>query len=64
MSLRALLPLTLLLGAAPLAAQTPPKTSAAPADAAAPKVPLDEIRRYVAIYNAIKQAYVEPVEDA
>jgi len=64
MSLRALLPLTLLLGAAPLAAQTPPKTSAAPAEDAAPKVPLDEIRRYVAIYNAIKQAYVEPVEDA
>ena len=27
-------------------------------------VPLDEIRRYVAVYNAVKQAYVEPVEDA
>ncbi len=27
------------------------------------KVPLDEIRRYVAVYNAIKQAYVEPIED-
>ncbi|MEJ7745933.1 MAG: hypothetical protein WKF61_04095, partial [Luteimonas sp.] len=23
------------------------------------KVPLDEIRRYVAVYNAIKQAYVD-----
>jgi carboxyl-terminal processing protease len=28
------------------------------------KVPLDEIRRYVAVYNAIKQAYVEPIGDA
>ena len=27
------------------------------------KVPLDEIRRYVAVYNAIKAAYVEPVDD-
>jgi carboxyl-terminal processing protease len=27
-------------------------------------VPLDEIRRYVAVYGAIKQAYVEPVKDA
>lgn len=66
MSLRVLLPLVLLLAASPLSAQTPP---AAPpvrkdADAGQPKVPLDEIRRYVAIYNAIKQAYVEPVDDA
>ena len=29
----------------------------------APKVPLDEIRRYVAVFNAVKEAYVEPVED-
>ena len=28
------------------------------------KVPLDEIRRYVAVYNAVKQAYVEPIDDA
>lgn len=27
------------------------------------KVPLDEIRRYVTVYNAIKQAYVDPVDD-
>lgn len=27
------------------------------------KVPIDEIRRYVAVYNAVKQAYVEPVDD-
>ena len=31
--------------------------------AAASKVPLAEIRRYVAVYNAIKEAYVDPVED-
>ena len=30
---------------------------------AAAKVPLDEIRRYVMVYNAIKQAYVDPVDD-
>lgn len=27
------------------------------------KVPLDEIRRFVLVYNAIKQAYVDPVDD-
>ncbi len=27
------------------------------------KVPLAEIRRYVMIYNAVKQAYVDPVDD-
>ncbi|WP_222565924.1 S41 family peptidase [Novilysobacter antarcticus] len=27
------------------------------------KVPLDEIRRYVAVYKAVKAAYVEPVDD-
>jgi len=32
-------------------------------EAAASKVPLDEIRRFVAVYNAVKQAYVDPVED-
>jgi len=26
-------------------------------------VPLDEIRRFVSVFNAVKQAYVEPVED-
>ena len=33
------------------------------ADASESEVPLDEIRRYVAVYTAIKQAYVEPVDD-
>src|SRR5688572_11909968 len=32
-------------------------------DADASKVPLAEIRRYVAVYNAVKQAYVEPIDD-
>jgi carboxyl-terminal processing protease len=27
------------------------------------KVPLEEIRRYVAVYNAVKEAYVDPVDD-
>ena len=35
-----------------------------PDESGTPAVPLDEIRRYVAVYNAVKQAYVEPVEDA
>jgi len=29
----------------------------------AAKVPLEEIRRYVMVYNAVKQAYVDPVDD-
>lgn len=32
-------------------------------DTQAAKVPLDEIRRYVTVYNAVKQAYVDPVDD-
>ncbi|KLJ00838.1 peptidase S41 [Luteimonas sp. FCS-9] len=27
------------------------------------RVPLEEIRRYVGVFNAVRQAYVEPVED-
>ena len=42
----------------PLASDDP---DAARIDAA--KVPLDEIRRYVMVYNAIRQAYVDPVDD-
>ncbi len=33
------------------------------ADGQAAKVPLDEIRRYVMVYNAVRQAYVDPVDD-
>ena len=37
---------------------------AAPTEAAPPsRVPLEEIQRYVAVYNAIKQGYVDPVDD-
>ncbi len=46
--------------------ETPPVVASSDdPDAAenAPKVPLEEIRRYVAVYNAVKEAYVEPVED-
>ncbi|MBU8977386.1 S41 family peptidase [Lysobacter sp. MMG2] len=70
MSLRHLVPLALAAFVAlPASAQ---ETEPAPADApiespdaetAEAKVPLDEIRRYVSVYNAVKQAYVEPVED-
>lgn len=28
------------------------------------RIPLDEIRRYVAVFNAVRAAYVEPVDDA
>ncbi|GAB1596641.1 S41 family peptidase [Lysobacter claricitrinus] len=52
--------------------KAPASTPAAPAakaaaaakvDEDANKVPLDEIRRFVTVYNAVKQAYVEPVTD-
>ena len=33
------------------------------AESTTSKVPLDEIRRYVAVYNAVKEAYVDPVDD-
>src|SRR5687768_15247490 len=71
MSLRYLAPLALAAFVAlPVAAQETddPAAAGAPiespdAETADPKVPLDEIRRYVSVYNAVKQAYVEPVED-
>lgn len=41
-----------------------PAAAALEADAATDsRIPLDEIRRYVAVYSAVKQAYVEPVND-
>jgi carboxyl-terminal processing protease len=33
------------------------------AESAASKVPLDEIRRFVGVYNAVREAYVDPVND-
>lgn len=47
----------------------PPPRTVAPSDDpdaaenASTRVPLDEIRRYVSVYNAVKQAYVDPVDD-
>ncbi|GAB2509829.1 S41 family peptidase [Lysobacter humi (ex Lee et al. 2017)] len=60
---------------APPAQQVPVPASAPPApkpagDATAraakdaDRLPLEEIRRFVAVYNAVRQAYVEPVDDA
>lgn len=45
------------------APQAEPQVEAASEDLAASKVPLEEIRRYVTVYNAVKQAYVDPVDD-
>ncbi len=39
------------------------KPAAAKAQADADQIPLEEIRRYVNVYNMVKQAYVEPVDD-
>jgi carboxyl-terminal processing protease len=73
MPMRSLLAVALALSALPSFAQQAPQASsgstvedqaAADTTDAASKVPLDEIRRYVEVYNAIKQAYVEPVDDA
>ena len=49
--------------APPAEADEAPATEAVADTGDDSKVPLDEIRRYVAVYSAIKQAYVEPVED-
>ena len=70
--MRVALSAALLLALAPMtawsqdAAQPPATTTADDPDASessSSKVPLDEIRRYVAVYNAVKQAYVDPVDD-
>ena len=68
MSLRYLVPFAFAAFIAlPASAQDAPATDApieAPdAESTPSKVPLDEIRRYVSVYNAVKQAYVEPVDD-
>ncbi len=70
--MRPSLPLALLLAlaGAPALAQETAKEPAvgasddpSAAETAPSKVPLEEIRRYVAVFNAVKEAYVEPVED-
>jgi carboxyl-terminal processing protease len=64
---RLALPLLLACTALPLHAQERDEQAPIEApdaeDADASKVPLAEIRRYVAVYNAVKQAYVEPIDD-
>jgi carboxyl-terminal processing protease len=46
------------------AQQTQPSADAkASKEAGEIKIPLEEIRRYVNVYNAVKQAYVEPIDD-
>ncbi len=47
-------------------AESPPATASDDPEASGrlpERVPLDEIRRYVAVFNAVKEAYVEPVDD-
>lgn len=47
-------------------AETPPPPASDDPEAAEQtieRVPLEEIRRYVAVFNAVKEAYVEPVDD-
>ncbi len=63
-------PLAIALLATPVFAQQAPRdTGSAPIEAPeaedteASKIPLAEIRRYVAVYNAVKEANVEPIDD-
>jgi carboxyl-terminal processing protease len=73
---RLTLALLIALTGAPAFAQQPPQPQPAEeepsvassddpdaAETSPSKVPLEEIRRYVAVFNAVKEAYVEPVED-
>jgi carboxyl-terminal processing protease len=46
------------------AAGAPAAASAAKPAADEGKVPLDEIRRFVSVFNAVRQAHVEPITDA
>jgi carboxyl-terminal processing protease len=59
---------TPLVAQAPAPADPPPATEATDdrrqQDAAEERVSLDEIRRFVAVFRAVKQAYVDPVDDA
>jgi len=64
------IPLLLLLLILPLAATAvptplplPPSTEPVPVEPNPDAVPLAEIQRYVAVYRAIKDAYVEPISD-
>ena len=63
MSLRIPALIALSLATLPAFAQQPARPAMPAAPAAASKIPIDEIRRYVAVYSAVKAAYVEPVDD-
>jgi len=47
----------------PPAAAAEPGDDPEAAESAASEVPLEEIKRYVSVFTAIKEAYVEPVDD-
>jgi carboxyl-terminal processing protease len=49
--------------AVPAQAAVAPSDDPDAAQTAASKVPLDEIRRYVGVYNTVREAYVDPVND-
>src|SRR5689334_1466576 len=57
--------MVLLLLCAPFAAQADDAKSAAPAppQPARPAVSMDDIRTFTAVFNLVKQGYVEPVDD-
>ena len=62
-----LLSVLLALCSLPLHAQetdTAPVDDPDAAESAASDVPLDEIRRFVGVFNAVRDAYVDPVDDA
>jgi carboxyl-terminal processing protease len=48
----------------PAAQQASEKERAADAPDAADRVSVEEIRRFVSVFRAVKQAYVEPIDDA
>ncbi|QNR97651.1 S41 family peptidase [Stenotrophomonas sp. 169] len=60
--LLALLP-SLALAQQPAAVPASDASAANNEEAATSKVPLEEIRRFVAVYNAVRAAYVDPVDD-
>ena len=71
LTLHPLLIATLLLAATCLvspahaqdAAIAPPGDDPEVIESASTKVPLAEIKRFVAVFNAVREAYVEPVGD-
>jgi carboxyl-terminal processing protease len=59
-----LIALLLALPANAQEADVPPVDDPEAAESAASDVPLDEIRRFVGVFNAVREAYVDPVDDA